>query len=51
MGWTMGHNKTCLDVLMFCNKNGNSPLNFGLHSSIATCFCHFTKIVPLFIEF
>ncbi len=49
--WMMGPNKTCLDALMFCNKNGNSPLNFGLHSSIATYSCHFTKIVHLFIEF
>jgi hypothetical protein len=51
MGWTMGPNKTCWDALMLCNKNGNSPLNFGLQSSIGTCSCHFTKIIPLFIEF
>jgi hypothetical protein len=50
MGWTMGPNKTYLDALMFCNKNKNSPLNFHLHSSIATCSCHFTKIIHLFIE-
>jgi hypothetical protein len=51
MGWTMGPQMACPNTLIFCNKNMNSSLTFGLRSSIGMCCCEIVKVLPFAIDF
>ncbi len=51
MGWTIGLERACLEVLIFCNKDMSSSLTFGLQSNIGMCCFMIVKLFPLSIDF
>jgi hypothetical protein len=51
MGWTMSPKRACPKAFIFCNKDMNSSLTFGLWSNIRMCHSVIVKALPLSIDF
>jgi hypothetical protein len=47
----MGPKRACPEALIFCNKDMNSSLTFGLQFSIGMCCPMIIKVLPLSIDF